>query len=228
MNAPAAAPIRVMLVDDHLTMLWGLRKLIEAAAPEMALAAVASDPEQAVAEAARTRPDIVLLDLDLEGRSSLEILPSLIELGTRVIILSGNRDNVLLGQALRLGARGVVGKDADPDVVLAAVRKVHGGETWLAPAMMTVLLAALMPAPPPAAPRDPEADRIAMLTGKELKIVQAVVNSNGAGNKELAQQLFIAEPTLRNYLTSIYQKLGVANRLELYVYGTRHQLGEAP
>lgn len=224
MNAPSTTPIRVMLVDDHLTMLWGLRKLVEAAAPEMELAATATDPEQAVAEATRTRPHVILLDLDLEGRSSLEILPSLVELGARVVILSGNRDNVLLGQALRLGARGVVGKDADPDVVLAAVRKVNGGEMWLTPSMMTVLLAALMP-PPAVAVSDPEAERIAMLTARELKIVQAVVNSEGAGNKELAQQLFIAEPTLRNHLTSIYQKLGVANRLELYVYATRNRLG---
>jgi DNA-binding NarL/FixJ family response regulator len=214
-----------MLVDDHATLLWGLKKLIEGAAPEMELVATAGDPDQALAEAARTRPDIVLLDLDLEGRSSLEILPDLLNgRAARVIILSGNRDEALLGQAMRLGARGVVGKDAEAEVVLAAVRKVHGGEMWMSSAMMTALLGGLMrPAAP--APINPEADKIASLTLKERKIVQAVVQSNGAANKELAQQLFIAEPTLRNYLTSIYQKLDVGNRLELYVYATKNSLG---
>jgi len=222
---PTAPPIRIMLVDDHATLLWGLKRLIEGAAPEMELVATAGDPEQALVEAARTRPDIVLLDLDLEGRSSLEILPDLLqERAARVIILSGNRDEALLGQAMRLGARGVVGKDAEADVVLAAVRKVHGGEMWMSSSMMTALLGGLMrPAAPP--PINPEAHKIAMLTVKERKIVQAVVHSNGAANKDLAQQLFIAEPTLRNYLTSIYQKLEVANRLELYVYATKNDLG---
>jgi DNA-binding CsgD family transcriptional regulator len=69
---------------------------------------------------------------------------------------------------------------------------------------------------------DPEAARIASLTPKERKIVAVVVEGNGAPNKELASRLFIAEPTLRNNLTTIYQKLGVANRLELYVYATKH------
>jgi len=224
-SSPTVPPIRIMLVDDHATLLWGLKKLIEGAAPEMELVATAGDPDQALAEAARTRPDIVLLDLDLEGRSSLEILPDLLNgRAARVIILSGNRDEALLGQAMRLGARGVVGKDAEAEVVLAAVRKVHGGEMWMSSAMMTALLGGLMrPAAP--APINPEADKIASLTLKERKIVQAVVQSNGAANKELAQQLFIAEPTLRNYLTSIYQKLDVGNRLELYVYATKNSLG---
>lgn len=220
-----AAPIRVMLVDDHATLLWGLRKLIEGAAPEMELVATAADPDQALVEAARTRPDIVLLDLDLEGRSSLEILPDLLTgRAARVIILSGNRDEALLGQAMRLGARGVVGKDAEAEVVLAAVRKVHSGEMWMSQTMMTAMLGAFIN-PAATAPRNIETDKIATLTLKERKIVHAVVHSNGAGNKELAQQLFIAEPTLRNYLTSIYQKLDVANRLELYVYATKHRLG---
>lgn len=225
MSSPTVPPIRIMLVDDHATLLWGLKKLIEGAAPEMELVATAGDPDQALVEAARTRPDIVLLDLDLEGRSSLEILPDLLNgRAARVIILSGNRDEALLGQAMRLGARGVVGKDAEAEVVLAAVRKVHGGEMWMSSAMMTALLGGLMrPAAP--APINPEADKIASLTLKERKIVQAVVQSNGAANKELAQQLFIAEPTLRNYLTSIYQKLDVGNRLELYVYATKNSLG---
>ncbi|MQA39908.1 response regulator [Rugamonas aquatica] len=224
MATASTPPIRVMLVDDHATLLWGLQKLIEGAAPEMQVVATAADPEQAVAEALRTRPDIVLLDLDLEGRSSLEVIPELVLSEARIIILSGNRDEVLLGQAMRLGARGVVGKDAEADVVLAAVRKVHGGQMWLSPTMMTAMLASLIN-PVASAAKDAEADKIASLTTKELKIVSAVVHSNGAANKELAQQLFVAEPTLRNYLTSIYQKLGVANRLELYVYASKHKLG---
>ncbi|MFA9218667.1 MAG: response regulator [Sphingomonadaceae bacterium] len=222
-----AAPIRILLVDDHKTMLWGLEKLIEGERPAMLLLGTAHNNDSALAQAAALRPDLIVLDLDLEGRSSLEILPQLVAGGQcKVLILSGNRDQQLLGQAVRSGARGVVGKEAPAEVVLDAIRKVARGEPCLDASLMNVLLGELMA---PAAPKalDPEAQRIASLTPKERKIVAAVADSNGAPNKELAQQLFIAEHTLRNNLTTIYQKLQVANRLELYVYASKHGLGSS-
>lgn len=223
----SAPPIRVMLVDDHKTMLWGLEKLIEGQRPAMVLVGTAGDSAGAVRRAAELRPDVIVLDLDLEGDSSIAILPQLLADGTaRVLILSGNRDQSLLGLAVRGGARGVVGKDEPAEVVLEAIRKVHAGELCIAPALMSAMLGALM-APAAPAKADPEAARIATLTPKERKIVGVVVDGNGAANKELAQRLFIAEHTLRNNLTSIYQKLGVANRLELYVYAVKHGLGSA-
>lgn len=212
------SPIRILLVDDHKTMLWGLEKLIESAGAELALLGTASNNATALVEAARLQPDIIVLDLDLEGQSSIEILPQLLRDsgGARILILSGNRDQGILAQAVKLGARGVVGKEAPAEVVLNAIRSVHRGDMCIDPALMHVLLNQT-----PAA-ADPEAARIATLTPKERKIIALVVEGNGAPNKELAARLFIAEPTLRNNLTTIYQKLGVANRLELYVYATRH------
>lgn len=223
--ANAGAPVRILLVDDHKTMLWGLERLIEGAAPALALAGTAHDAEGALREAARLRPDLIVLDLDLDGSSSIDILPQLLrDSGARVLILSGNRDQALLTRAIQLGARGVVGKDAAADVVLAAIAQVHRGELSLEPALMHAMLGRMV-AP---AVVDPEQPRIASLTPRERKIVAAVLHSNGAPNKELALKLFIAEPTLRNNLTTIYQKLGVANRLELYVYASKHRLGDAP
>ncbi|QJD89651.1 response regulator transcription factor [Duganella dendranthematis] len=220
MTTTTATPIRIMLVDDHKTMLWGLEKLIEGAGAALRLVGTAHNNDSALREASRLRPDLIVLDLDLEGRSSLEVLPQLLQdSGARVLILSGNRDQSLLAQAVKLGARGVLSKEAPADQVIKAIERVHAGEMHLDASLMGALLA--QPAPVKA---DPEAARIATLTPKERKIVAIVVESNGAANKELAAKLFIAEPTLRNNLTSIYQKLGVANRLELYVYATRHGL----
>ncbi|MYN30458.1 response regulator [Duganella sp. CY42W] len=214
------APIRIMLVDDHKTMLWGLEKLIEGAGAALTLAGTAHNNESALREGARLRPDLIVLDLDLEGRSSIEVLPQLLQdSGARVLILSGNRDQALLAQAVKLGARGVVSKEAPAEVLLQAIERVCAGEMHLDASLMGALLGQSAPAK-----ADPEAQRIGSLTPKERKIVATVVDSNGAANKELAAKLFIAEPTLRNNLTSIYQKLGVANRLELYVYATRHGL----
>nr|WP_315260574.1 response regulator transcription factor [uncultured Duganella sp.] len=217
-----STPIRIMLVDDHKTMLWGLEKLIEGGGSDLQLVGTASNNDTALQQAAALTPDVIVLDLDLEGRSSIEILPQLLQQnpGVKVMILSGNRDQGLLTQAVKLGARGVVSKEASADVVLNSIRAVQRGETALDPVLMNALLGQLS-AP---AKADPEALRIASLTPKERKIVAVVVEGNGAPNKELASKLFIAEPTLRNNLTTIYQKLGVANRLELYVYATRHGL----
>jgi two-component system nitrate/nitrite response regulator NarL len=214
--------IRILLVDDHKTMLWGLERLIQAEAPAFTLVGSASEPFDATRLCAELEPDIVLLDLDLKGSSSLDILPKLLAKGsTRAVILSANRDQATLANAVKLGARGVVSKEAPTEDVLAAIRKVHGGELWLDQSLMQALLGQLVaPAPAP----NPEAARIATLTAREREVVTLIVQGQGAMNKELAERVFISERTLRNHLTTIYQKLGVANRLELYVYATRHGL----
>ncbi|MDN4038180.1 response regulator transcription factor [Massilia sp. YIM B02443] len=215
--------IRILLVDDHKTMLWGLERLIQAEGPGFELVGSASDGIEARTLCASLKPDIVLLDLDLKGSSSLEFLPALLENGvSKVVILSANRDQATLASAVKLGARGVVSKEAPTEDVLLAVKKVYGGELWLDQSLMQALLGQLVA---PAAPKvDPEAERIGSLTAREREVVKLIVQGNGALNKDLAERAFISERTLRNHLTTIYQKLDVANRLELYVYATKHGL----
>lgn len=218
--------IRVLLVDDHKTMLWGLEKLIESEQPRMRVVGTASDCEGALAQAALLQPDIVLLDLDLGGESALEILPALLANGVaRAVVLTGTHDQAQLDLAVLRGARGVVGKEAAADCVLQAIAKVHQGELWLEPALLGRVLGALVN-PKGGAGHGPETDLNALLTPKERKIVGMIAEGSGALNKSIAQRAFIAEHTLRNHLTSIYQKLGVSNRLELYVYATKHHLGD--
>lgn len=214
--------IRILLVDDHKTMLWGLERLIQAEGAAFTLVGSASDGIEARTLCADLKPDIVLLDLDLKGSSSIDFLPALIANGvSKVVILSANRDQTTLAAAVKAGARGVVSKEAPTDDVLLAVRKVHGGELWLDQSLMQALLGQLV-APAPKA--DPESERIASLTAREREVIGMIVQGKGALNKDLAERAFISERTLRNHLTTIYQKLDVANRLELYVYATKHGL----
>ena len=220
--------ISVLLIDDHQTMLWGLEKLIEGEAPRMAVVGAARTCEDALAQTARLAPDVILLDIDLGGGTdSIGIIPDLLANGSsRVLILSGSQDAELLDAAVRRGARGILHKGAAPADVLKAIEKVHKGELWLDHiALGRVLGHFLQPGSQPHARPDPDAERRAALTAKERKVIQAVVQGNGALNKTIAAQLFISEYTLRNHLTAIYQKLHVANRLELYVYAVRHGLG---
>lgn len=218
--------IQVMLIDDHQTMLWGLQRLFEGPHNGMQVVASVTTLEAARREFPRCRPDVVLLDLDLNGVCSLELLPLLLSNGyTRVLIFTGSRDEALLDRAIRGGARGLLRKDAPAELVIKAVHKVSQGELWIEHTMMARVLNELTR--PPAKPKaDPEAQRLASLTPREHKIIASIVRGNGALTRSLAETLFISEHTLRNHLVSIYKKLDVANRLELYLYAVKHNLGK--
>ncbi|HJV00212.1 MAG TPA: response regulator transcription factor [Burkholderiaceae bacterium] len=212
-------PIRVLLVDDHQTMIWGLRKLIESEGGTMQVVGCAADCDGALAQAKAVSPDVIVLDLDLDGTSSLGILADLVKgSGARVLVLSGTRDAAQLDAAVLHGARGVVGKDAAADVVLQAIRKLHQGELWLDQSLLGRIFDE-MRNPPKRRKSDAGTDKIATLTAKERQICDLIA-AGGGGNKALAQTLFISDHTLRNHLTSIYHKLGVTNRLDLYVFMT--------
>ncbi|WP_311196644.1 response regulator transcription factor [Rugamonas fusca] len=212
-------PIRVLLVDDHQTMIWGLRKLIESEGDTMRVVGCAADCDGALAQSRALSPDVIVLDLDLDGTSSLGILAELVNgSGARVLVLSGTRDASQLDAAVLHGARGVVGKDAAADVVLQAIRKLHQGELWLDQGILGRIFDD-MRNPPKRRKCDAGADKLASLTAKERQICDLIA-AGGGGNKALAQTLFISDHTLRNHLTSIYHKLGVTNRLDLYVFMT--------
>lgn len=218
--------IRIMLVDDHQTMLWGLEQLIRGEAPRMEVVGMAASAEEALSAAQRLIPDVILLDVDLGGICSVDILPGLLGNGTsKILLLTGSNDQETLDLAVKRGVRGILHKKAAPPEVLKAIEKVHRGELWLDHVALGRVLHHFMN-PGASLKPDPDAKRRDSLTAKERKVIKAVVEGNGALNKAIAEKLFISEYTLRNHLTSIYQKLHVANRLELYVYAIKHGLGQ--
>jgi len=217
-------PIRILLVDDHETMLWGLNRLIESQGARMSVIGSARNCTEALSIAAALSPDLIVLDLDLGGVCAIDILPALLAASpARILVLSGSRDQALRDLAVKRGARGVMSKNASAEQVLKAIEKIHLGELWLDQDTLGRVFGELLD-PRGSARRDPEAERRSSLTAKEQKVISAIVHSSGASNKTLAQGLFISEHTLSNHLTSIYHKLNVSNRLELYVYAIKHQL----
>jgi DNA-binding NarL/FixJ family response regulator len=118
------------------------------------------------------------------------------------------------------GASGLVQKEEPAETLLRAIEKVHQGELWLDRATTGRVFVELSRSKEP----DPEERRIASLTAREREIVIQLATDPGADNRRLAEKLHIGEHTLRNHLTRIYDKLGVLNRLELYVYAQRHGL----
>ncbi|MDO9279757.1 MAG: response regulator transcription factor [Polaromonas sp.] len=222
---PNTPPIRVMIVDDHPTMLWGLEKLISSERPRMEVVSTASNAEEAFTQLRSVVPDVVLLDLDLDGQNGLDLLPALlVNPTTRVLILTGERQQSVLDQAVQKGARGILQKNASAQQVLKAIQKTHEGELWLDRSTVGRVFSEFRESTA-TEKSDPDAEMRSSLTGRERKIIHMIVEGQGATNNELAERLFISPHTLRNHLTSIYSKLNLGNRLELYVYAVKHQMG---
>lgn len=217
MQALDVKPINVFLVDDHRTILWGLEQLMQSAAPRMSVAGTATSCAEMFARLACTEPDVILLDLDLGDESGLDCLEKLAQQSAAmVLVLTGSSDPEVHQRAIVRGARGVVHKQECADVILRAIEKVHNGEIWLDRAALGRVMTALAGGKG----GDPEAAKIAELTPKERQIVTTVVKEKGARNKVIADKLHMSEHTLRNHLTTIYSKLDVEGRMELYLYAT--------
>ena len=217
--------IQVLLVDDHQTVLWGLQQLIGSRYPEMAVAGTSSRAEDALHLARTLQPDVILLDMDLGDDDGNELIPQLQACCTaKILILTGVRDDARTDEAVLRGARGVVKKEAAADVVLKAIASVHRGELWLDRVTTARVFQSQQQRDQQQAARK---STMALLTPKERDIVRKVVEHSGVNNRELAKLLFMREHTLRNHLSSIYQKLNVDSRLKLYVYAVKHGLAES-
>jgi DNA-binding NarL/FixJ family response regulator len=216
--------IRVVLIDDHKIIRDGLRDLIESRAGFKVVGDAGNRPD-ALALVKRERPDIIVLDLDLGSESGLVLIPELrkASAASSIIILTGVRDVEKRDRAMELGAKGVVLKDEGATELLSAIEKVHRtGDYWLEAGAARRLLERRMRSQETA---DPEAAKITTLTEREREIIALV--GEGLENKEIAERLrpIVAEPTVRNNLSIIYDKLGIkGGRLGLLVYAYKHGL----
>jgi DNA-binding NarL/FixJ family response regulator len=210
-----------MLVDAHRMVLCGLQRLIEDEKPELGVVATTTEAAGALELAASTKPDVVLVDVGFATEKDGSLVTGLINgRNTRVLVLSGARDDKHELAILR-GARGVVHKDETPQQLIKAIRKVHEGQLWLDRSSTGRLFVELA-LQKSQAENDPAKRALATLTQREHDVVRSLVKQPGADNKTLASALYIGEHTLRNHLSRIYDKLGVPNRLELYVFVHRH------
>lgn len=203
-------PTSLFVIDDHPVLREGIKMLAEAGG-DLAVAGSSATASGALDALGQLRPDVILLDLDLGGEDGLAWLPRISAAvpSARVLILTALRDRARDEEALRAGARGLVLKDAAPEVLLQAIRSVAAGALWFDP---RVLAAPRRATPAPAA----AADALGVLTARERDIVSLV--AEGLRNEEVGRRLGITEKTVRNHLTAVFQKLGVSGRLELVVY----------
>jgi DNA-binding NarL/FixJ family response regulator len=196
------SPIRLLLCDDHAVVRAGLRALLSSA-DGMEVVGEAGSGEEALAVAARVRPDVVLMDLQLgDGMDGVTATHRLSSAGAdgapRVLVLTTFDTDADITRAIEAGATGYLLKDAPRDELLRAVRAAAHGEPVLSPAVMARLMSRV---------RSPGAGP---LSQRELEVLELV--ASGTTNREAAARLFITEATVKTHLLNIYAKLGVSDR----------------
>ncbi len=219
-------PIRVFLVEDHRIVLWCLQRLIERSAPLMRVVGAAASMGDAMARLPEARPDVIVLDLNLGEHDATEALPALVSTTkARVLVLTACNDEKVHARAVMLGARGVVTKGESGEMVLAAIERVHAGETWISRSLFSNVFRTMLDGPP--SQHKAEAEQIGRLTRREREIIAAAVEDRGECSQVIADRLHITEQTLRNQLSIIYRKLGIRGRTALCAYATKHGLASA-
>ncbi|WP_352303476.1 response regulator transcription factor [Kineosporia sp. NBRC 101731] len=211
-----------MLVDDQPLLRAGFRALMKAV-PDLEVVGEAGDGDQAVQLAGQTRPDVVLMDVQMPRSDGLQATaritadPALT--GTRVIVLTTFELDEYVFGALKAGASGFLLKDIEPEALIDAVRLVHEGQALLAPQVTGRLIQAYVgaqTAPSPVVPAGPKVvEGLDSLTQRERDILGLV--AAGMSNKEIAQELVLSPLTVKTHVSRVLGKLGARDRAQLVV-----------
>lgn len=206
-----------MLVDDHEVVRYGLKNLLERQ-PGWEVVTEAGSVGEAIRRAGEYQPDIVVMDIRLSDGSGIEACREIVKNHPhiKVIMLTSFAEDELLFNAISAGAVGYVLKQVGNDDLLRAIETVARGEALLDPSVTGQVLAKLR-----------EATRVEAfvdLTDQELKVLGLI--AHGKTNKEIAATLHLGEGTVRNYVSSIFGKLGLSNRAEATAYAVRHNLDD--
>lgn len=222
----AAGATRILLIGRYPIVLWGLEKLIDSQKPRMEVVGKFTHCAEAFSQLEELSADVILLDRDLGIENAVDDIPRLTALTkAKIMILTGSRDPSAHVSAVLAGAKGVVEKEEGVEIILRAIEKVHEGQLWLDRTSMGMLVIELSNRKV-SEKRDPAQQRVGTLTDREREIVATVTSHSGATGTVIAEMLHISESTLRKHLSSIYEKLGLSSRLELWDYAHKRGLNK--
>jgi two-component system, NarL family, response regulator DevR len=215
-KATKMPPLRVLLVDDHEVVRSGVKALLQAT-EDIVVTAEAGSVREAVDEADRTRPDVVVMDVRLADGSGIEATREIRARHpkTQVVMLTSFADDEALFASIMAGASGYVLKQVKGGELVRAIRTVGKGESLLDPAVTSAVLDRLRKGKHLL--RD---EKLARLSPQEERILSLV--ADGKTNREIGDELNLAEKTVKNYVSSILSKLEVARRAEAAAYLARH------
>jgi two-component system NarL family response regulator len=204
----AADRIRVLIADDHVTVLEGLAAII-GRQTDMKVVAAAANGREAVDLWQKHRPDVALLDLRMPALDGVGAIDEIRrqQSSARIIVLTTFDSDNEVARAIKAGAKGYLLKDARREELLDCIRKVNSGETCLRPALAAKLAESMSSEP---------------LTGRELEVLALL--AKGKSNKEIGNHLYITETTVKSHMRSIFSKLNVLSRTEAITAASRRGL----
>src|SRR5882672_389685 len=212
--------IRIILADDHPVVRIGVRNMLSAH-PGFEVVGEASDGDEAITQTLESQPDILLLDLLMPRLPGLEAMRAIMNGSptVKIILLTSTITSQQVIEALQIGARGIVLKDAVTDHLTTAIRAVSSGDYWIGGKRVVNLVAALHDLMQKAA--TPERKTFG-LTPREMEVVGCIVE--GCSNRDIAKQFTLSEETVKRHLSNIFDKTGVSTRLELAMFAIAHTL----
>jgi NarL family two-component system response regulator LiaR len=214
----AADRIKVLIVDDHQVVRQGLRTFLELL-DDISVVGEAEDGKQAVDQVRVLKPDVVLMDLVMPHMDGITAMQQVLGLGlsTKVIALTSFTEDDKVFPAIQAGAASYLLKNVSPDDLAEAIRAVHRGEARLHPDITRKLMQQVSKAR-----NTPQENPVNGLTEREKEVLLLV--AKGSNNREIAQQLFISEKTVKTHVSHILCKLHLEQRTQLVIYAVKHKL----
>ncbi len=208
--------VRVLVADDHVVVRQGIRALL-ATETDIEVVGEAENGREAVAEAERLQPDVILMDLVMPEMDGIEAIRRITarQPEARILVLTSFAADDKVFPAIKAGALGYLLKDSSPEELVGAIHQVHRGESSLHPAIARKLLQEL--SQPAERPPTPEP-----LTEREVEVLKLV--ARGRSNQEIAEELVISEATARTHVSNILRKLHLASRTQAALYALREGL----
>lgn len=211
--------ISVLIADDHSLLRQGLKQILELE-KDIVVIAQASNGEEAVQFAEEYRPDVILMDINMPGINGLQAIDEIKQkkLSSKIIVLTIHEDREYLFKTLQMGVEGYVLKDAEPNVLIEAIRSVYAGQSYIQQNMTSELVK--------------EFNRVTLhtkekqednnLTSREIEVLELI--AEGMINKEIAKKLFISEKTVKNHVSNIFRKINVSDRTQAAIYAFKHNI----
>jgi len=209
-----------MIVDDHSLIREGLRRLLELE-EDIDVTGQASNGREAVEIALTLKPDVVLMDINMPLKNGLEAIKELraINCPSKIVVITIHGHQEYLLEAIRLGAAGYVMKDAEVDEILEAIRTVHNGKTYIQPSLTNIVL------------KENDGTAFATyknrakddnLTRREIQVLLLI--ADGKNNREIADNLYISEKTVKNHVSNLFKKIDVSDRTQAAVYAYKNKI----
>jgi DNA-binding NarL/FixJ family response regulator len=221
---PADPCIRVLIADDQALVRTGFRMILEAE-KDIEVVGDASDGAEAIAQARRTRPDVVLMDVRMPELDGIEATRRLLadeSAQTKVVMLTTFDMDEYVYEALRAGASGFLLKDVPPEQLVVGIRSVASGDALLAPSVTKRVVEEFVRRPPESArPAPPELEE---LTDRELEVLKLL--ARGLSNAEIAKELFVSDATVKTHVARILMKLHLRDRVQAVVFAYENAVVE--